>query len=289
MRSRTPRSAKYSASRRVETVAGPCGDGIMRAAISQFLQVLRWGRRPTPSEAMRWRRRARLRSILPRSSMRQGVGSCSSFSNPEVLQFPADVLGEAAAILGCSGAKPPPLRFCQRIIAIAEVIEQIERHVAAARGHRMADARVPYWELVAELAEGPMRRGVGLQQHVVQSRRSWGTGDPVLDGVGAHAVLPGMIEAADGVEHAFPEADFGVPAIASQGRNRVAEGAAPQFEADCPEQPPEGEVEPFDYAIKDGQIESRQQRDRAVGRERAQDDATRRAPTHGAGIGLEDG
>src|SRR6185437_12939485 len=112
MRSRTPRSAKYSASRRVETVAGPCGDGIMRAAISQFLQVLRWGRRPTPSEAMRWRRRARLRSILPRSSMRQGVGSCSSFSNPEVLQFPAGVLGEAAAILGCSGAKPP-LQFCQ--------------------------------------------------------------------------------------------------------------------------------------------------------------------------------
>ena len=45
------------ASRSVETVAGPCGVAIIRAATSIDLAVFRWGRRITPCESRRRRNR----------------------------------------------------------------------------------------------------------------------------------------------------------------------------------------------------------------------------------------
>src|SRR6185312_7760332 len=82
----TPAAAKTSASRSVETVAGPEADGICKRATSRLFAVLRWGRKPTPSRASRFPKRAMLRSMRRRSRTRHGVSrSCSvaAIGSPE--------------------------------------------------------------------------------------------------------------------------------------------------------------------------------------------------------------
>src|SRR5215469_4037684 len=75
--SRTPPAAKYSASRSVETMAGPAGEVIAMRATSSAFAVFRCGRNVTPRRARCDFIRATLARTLASSSIKQGVGRAS--------------------------------------------------------------------------------------------------------------------------------------------------------------------------------------------------------------------
>src|SRR5436190_22617948 len=109
--SRTPAAANCSASRSVETVAGPAGDIMTRRAASTDLDVLRWGRRGTPRPSSLALRRAMFRSIRSASRTRQGVAK-----SPNVV-----AIGSACAVfkdIAWPNVSPPVVRCQVRRLAV---------------------------------------------------------------------------------------------------------------------------------------------------------------------------
>ena len=95
-------AAKKSASLSVETVAGPCGEGIARTATSIDFAVLRCGRSGTPMGASLSRKRAMLRSIRSASIIRHGV---SSIPMRDGAMSGCAVSGDVASLMRCVSSR----------------------------------------------------------------------------------------------------------------------------------------------------------------------------------------